>query len=194
MKLPVLIRDERGVTVLEFALVAPVFLLLVMGICELGYQAYVQAVLTGAVQKSGRDSALQGAATSVVDNSVLTQVQAASPRAGFAGGYPIRKNYSQFGDIRAEPFVDLNANSIRDAGECFTDVNGNGAWDADPGKSGQGGANDVVVYTVSVVYPQLFPLASWMGWGTNQRLTATTILKNQPFASQAVPTYPTVCV
>ena len=55
-------RDRRGVTVVEFALVAPVMLLMIMGLGELAYEGYVESVLTGAVQKAGRDSTIQGAA------------------------------------------------------------------------------------------------------------------------------------
>jgi Flp pilus assembly protein TadG len=186
-------RDERGAALIEFAFVVPVFLLLVMGFCELAYQAYVQSVLTGAVQKAGRDATIQGATTSGIDGSVLTQVQAAAPRAAFATGYPSRKSYAQFGDIEPEPFVDTNGNGVRDTGECFTDVNDNDLWDADPGTTGQGGANDAVVYTVAIIYPRLFPLAARMGWGTTQTLSATTTLKNQPYASQQTGTYSTVC-
>lgn len=186
-------RDARGAALIEFALVIPVFLLLTMGFCELAYQAYIQSVLSGAVQKAGRDSAIQGATTGDIDAAVLTEIQAASPRASFAPGYPSRKSYSQFGDIEPEPFVDLNGNGVHDSGECFTDVNNNNAWDADPGRSGQGGANDAVVYTVSIVYPHLFPLDARLGWGSNQTLSATTTLKNQPYAQQTVGTYPTVC-
>jgi Flp pilus assembly protein TadG len=186
-------RDRRGVAALEFALVAPVLLVLVMGLCELGYQAYAQAVVTGAVQKAGRDNSVQGASNSMIDNAVLAQIQAAVPHAAFTSGYPIRRNYAQFGDIAPEPFVDLNGNSVHDAGECFTDMNGNGTWDADAGSGGQGGANDVAVYTVSIVYPHLMPISRWMGWGSDLMLTASTILKNQPYASQAGRTYAAIC-
>jgi Flp pilus assembly protein TadG len=188
-----LIRDSRGAVLIEFAFVVPIFLLLVMGFCELAYQAYVQSVLTGAVAKAGRDATIQGATTSSLDSSVLLQIQAAAPKAAFATGFPKRKSYAQFGDIQAEPFVDTNGNGIRDNGECFTDVNDNDVWDADPGTTGQGGANDAVVYTVSIVYPRLFPLAARMGWGPVQTLSATTTLKNQPYASQQTGTYSTVC-
>jgi len=186
-------QDTSGASLVEFALVIPTFLLLVMGICDIAYQAYVQAVLTGAVQKAGRDGTVQNASTSSVDNAVLSQIRATAPQAAFASGYPIRKSYSQFGDVGPEPFVDLNANGSHDAGECFTDVNDNGSWDQDPGGNGQGGANDVVVYTVSITYPRLFPLQAIMGWAANGTLSATTMLKNQPYSAQVAKTYPTVC-
>lgn len=185
--------DRRGSVLVEFAFLAPIFLLMVMGFCELAYQAYIQSVLTGAVQKAGRDGTIQGAIGGNLDSVVLAQIQAAAPRASFAAGYPVRRSYAQFGDIQPEPFVDLNGNRIRDTGECFTDVNDNDRWDSDPGRSGQGGANDAVVYTVAVAYPRLFPLASWFGWGPTQTLSDTTTLKNQPYAQQLKSSYPTVC-
>lgn len=188
-----LAHDSRGVAAVEFALVIPTFLLLVMGLCDLGYQAYIQSVLIGAVHKAGRDGTIQGATATAIDASVLNQVRAVVPRADFAAGSPTRKSYAKFGEIKPEPFVDLDNDGIHDVGECFTDINDNGNWDTDPGNSGQGGAGDAVVYTVAVTYPRLFPLGSWLGWGANQTLTATTTLKNQPYALQQSVTYGTVC-
>ena len=56
-------RDRRGVTAIEFAFVAPVMCLLLLGLCDLTYQSYVQSIVTGALQKAGRDSTIQGAAS-----------------------------------------------------------------------------------------------------------------------------------
>jgi Flp pilus assembly protein TadG len=54
-------QDERGATIVEFALVAPVLLLSIMGICDIGYNIYTQALLRGAIQKAARDSTIEGA-------------------------------------------------------------------------------------------------------------------------------------
>jgi Flp pilus assembly protein TadG len=188
-----LARDRRGVTAVEFAILAPVMLTLMMGLMELGYQAYVQATLTGAVQKAGRDSAIQGATPASIDAKVLDQVQAAARRATFTSGFPTRLSYSSFSAIAPEPFVDTNNNGVRNAGECFTDINGNGQWDADAGRAGQGGANDVTVYTVSIDYYRLFPVTRWFGWPGTATLTASTTLMNQPYATQNVNTPATIC-
>jgi Flp pilus assembly protein TadG len=187
------LRESRGVTMVEFAFVLPAMLVLMMGMMELGYQAYVQSVLTGAVQKAGRDSGVQGATAATIDAKVLNQVQAVATRAAFASGYPTRLSYSSFSAITPEPFVDSNNNSVRDAGECFTDVNGNGQWDADAGRAGQGGANDVTVYTAQISYSRLFPVTRWFGWPGTATLTASTTLMNQPFATQNTNTPATVC-
>lgn len=186
-------QDRRGATVVEFAVIAPTMLLLLMGLCDLAYQSYVQAHLTGAMQKAGRDSTIQGATnrTALIDAQVMGWVRTVASRATFTSS---RRSYSQFGLIKPEQFDDNNSNGIyNQPSECFTDVNGNGTWDADPGLNGQGGANDVVLYRMTVTYPRLFPLAGLIGWTQNQQITATTILKNQPWASQNVFTARRIC-
>ncbi len=188
-----LARDARAVTVVEFAFVLPVLLVLMMGMCELGYQAYVQSVVTGAVQKAGRDSGIQGATAATIDARVLSQIKSAAPSAAYATGYPTRKSYTNFSAIAPEPFVDTNGNGTREAGECYTDVNGNGQWDADAGRSGQGGANDVTVYTAQITYNRLFPVVKLLGWSGSATLGATTTLMNQPYATQNVPSPATIC-
>ena len=40
--------DERGATIVEFAIVAPVFLTLLLGIFDFGHAIYAQSVLQGA--------------------------------------------------------------------------------------------------------------------------------------------------
>lgn len=185
-------RHERGATIIEFALVVPVMMALMMGLGEMTYQAYVQSALNGAMQKAGRDSGIQGGAlqTGAIDLLVMNAVWRVAKGATYTSS---RKSYAQFGYIAPEPFTDTNKNGVRDAKECFSDINGNGVWDADPGTTGQGGANDVTVYTMVITYPHLFPLTKTMGWSANQTATSTTILKNQPYASQATSTIATIC-
>jgi Flp pilus assembly protein TadG len=185
-------RNERGATIVEFAIILPVMLTLIMGLSELTYQMYVQSILSGAVQKAGRDSSIQGGAqeTGTIDLAVMSVVWQAANKATYVS---TRESYSDFADIAPEPFVDTNHNGIRDKGECFTDINGNGVWDADPGLAGQGGANDVTRYTMTITYPHLFPVAGWFGWSPNETTSASTLLKNQPYASQTVPTPATIC-
>ena len=66
-----------------------------------------------------------------------------------------------------------------------------GVWDADPGLSGQGGANDVTLYTMTITYPRLFPVTKALGVSSTQTITATTLLKNQPYATQTLTTVTT---
>jgi len=187
-----LLRDRRGGPTAEFAMTLPAVLLLVLGFGDLAYQAYLESVLTGAVQKAGRDSTIQGAATetSQIDQNVINIVKSAAPQATFVSS---RENYDNYSEIGPEPFTDTNHNGIRDKGECYSDVNGNGQWDSDPGAAGQGGANDVTYYKMQVTFPRLFPFAWLVGWGQNVTISASTILKNQPYATQTVHTVATIC-
>lgn len=187
-----LLGDERGATLVEFGFVVPLMVLVIMGLGEILYQEYAQSILTGALQKAGRDSTIQGAAnsTSAIDAKVMAMVTTVLHN---ATGVSTRKSYNTFSQVAPEPFTDTNGNGLRDTGECYTDQNANGVWDADPGQAGQGGASDVTLYSMTVTYPRLFPMAGLLGWSSNGTLTATTLLKNQPYASQTVATPVTKC-
>ncbi len=184
---PAVLREERGVAIIEFALVVPVLLLLILGLSDLCYRCYAQAILDGAVQKAGRDATIEGAASqsSTIDASVISQVQQIARNATFVS---TRSNYDTYTSVAPEPFVDSGQNGVYDGicnhGESYTDVNGNGLYDTDPGITGQGGASDVTKYTMTVTYPRLFPLGGMLGWSTSQIISASTILKNQPYATQ----------
>jgi hypothetical protein len=167
-------------------------MLVLMGLGDLSYQVYAQSILNGAIQKAARDSTIQGNAnnTATIDDKVSTMVRKIAANATIAF---TRKNYDSFSVIKPETFTDSNGNGVRNAGECFVDINGNGTWDADPGQTGQGGANDVTLYTATVSYPRLFPVAGLFGWPSTMTISATTLLKNQPYASQSVATPTTIC-
>ena len=59
--------DRRGVTIVEFAMAAPVLIILLLGIFDLAQMAYVSAALHGAVQRAARDSAIESADTATQD-------------------------------------------------------------------------------------------------------------------------------
>lgn len=61
---------RRGVTAVEFAFVAPVFFIMVLGIIEFGRAMMVQSLLTGAAQQGARSGSLTNAQTTDVTNSV----------------------------------------------------------------------------------------------------------------------------
>lgn len=177
-------RDRRGVTVIEFALVAPVMLLLIMGLGELMYTIYAKSILDGAIQKAARDSAIQGGGDLAgdIDARVMAQVHTMAPNATFIS---TRRSYNNFSSIKPERFTDSNKNNRYDAGECFDDINGNRQWDADPGMASQGGASDVTRYRIEITYPRPFPVAGLMGWSNKNTIASETLLKNQPWATQS---------
>jgi Flp pilus assembly protein TadG len=61
---------RRGTTLVEFAVVAPVFFLMVLGLIEFGRAMMVQALLTNAAQQGARAGSLDGAQASDVSTAV----------------------------------------------------------------------------------------------------------------------------
>jgi len=177
-------RDERGAYLMELALVLPAFLMLVMGTFDIGMQLYIKATLNGIVEQAGRGSTLEANAASqtALDDQVTSEMGTV---AHFGTLSFERRSYQDFSNVsQPEDFTDSNHNGIRDAGECFQDANNNGRWDADRARSGQGGANDVVVYSVNFDFDRIFPLWRLLGQPQAKRLTATTVLRNQPYTNQ----------
>lgn len=179
---------ERGATLVEFAFVAPVMMLMLSGGFDLAHMAYAKAVLEGTVDKAGRDSTLETGASvtagAAMDQAILEKVRSVT---GPDATYTVeRDSYTDFGDVeQPERLIDAAPfNGVHDTGECFEDENANGQWDADMGRAGQGGANDVVLYRLTITYPRLFPMAGLLGWSPNQSISAATILRNQPYSNQ----------
>lgn len=188
------VRDESAVTIVEFGIVAPVMLLMLMGFFDLAHTEYARSVLQGAMQLAARSSTLESGLTddSSIDAAVESQVQrVVGNKATFTVS---RLSYSDFSNVgKAEPYTDTNGNGQYDQGECFEDDNGNGVWDSDMGVSGQGGADDAVLYTMTVSYKRMFPMAGLLGWSSQQVISASTVLRNQPYSSQNTSTPKTIC-
>ncbi len=186
-------RDSKGTTLIEFAIIAPAFLTLLMAVFDLGYRAFIHSTLQGVVHKAARDGTLEnGSADEVrLNRKVEDLVRPLVANGEFKFD---RKNYQSFTRAGSqEKFTDSDADNFRDPGECFEDENGNAQWDADSGSAGQGGADDITKYNVTVEFPRIFPLYGMLGWTRTQKVSATTVIRNQPFDNQAVRTATVVC-
>ena len=181
-----LARDRRGVTVVEFAMIAPAFLMMLLGAFDMGFNMYTAAVLQGAIQEAARDSTVEGSASSIdtIDARVRDVVLHVTPNATVSFS---RKAYSNYADIgRPEDWTDVDGDGACDHGEPFEDVNGNGVWDRDRSIAGSGGARDAVLYQVTVDYPRALPVAKLLGQSDRLTTVASTVLRNQPYALQGV--------
>ncbi|AMO71570.1 TadE/TadG family type IV pilus assembly protein [Sphingorhabdus sp. M41] len=187
-KLRALKRDDVGAALVEFALVAPVLILLIMGMLDIGHRIYATAILQGSIQKAARDASLDdGAANaSAIDDRVKTLMLPVIQEEPISNFDFERRNYSDFSDIaKPEDFTDTNNDGECNDGEPYDDLNGNDSWDADRGAAGQGNAKDAVLYTVTVTYPRLFPMAEMIGLPQDEVIEASTVLRNQPFGEQS---------
>ncbi len=185
--------DERGAVLTEFGLLAPVMLLMLVGAFDVGHSLYLKTIIEGAVQKAARDSGLESgsltASQTTIDTKVRDQLR---PLIGNAPAINITRTYFRnFADAdagAAEPFTDSDADSICDRGESYEDKNNSGTWDSTGGATGQGQAQDAVIYKVSITYPRMFPLNKFIGIPANAVVSAETVMNNQPYSAQAAVT------
>ena len=184
-----LARNTSGATVVEFALVAPVLSLLLCGALDMAHTLYMKAALEGAVQKAARDSSLESAAVGNVDGAidatVREQVHNLHHEATFAASRRYYRTFSDAAAAKEETYTDGNGNHTCDDNEPYLDTNNNNHWDRDGADNGQGGAKDRTLYTVSITYPRLLPLATWIGLPAVVKQQASTILENQPYSEQS---------
>jgi len=178
--------DRRGATIVEFALVAPIFLLLIIGGLELGYSAYLRTLLEGEMQRASRDRTLEDALTQrvAIEEKVRGMIGRLAPGATLTFERRALRNYSEFA-APYEPFSDQNGNGRCDAKETYEDLNQNGQWDLEVGTNdSDGNARDVVIYTATVHHVRLFPIKLNPFQG-DADIVAQTALRNQPFDGQA---------
>src|SRR5437763_904952 len=71
-------RDRRGTSAVEFACIAPLFVLVVFGLIEFGRAMMVAGILTNAAQQGARAGVLDGAQVSDVTATVNTYLADAS--------------------------------------------------------------------------------------------------------------------
>jgi Flp pilus assembly protein TadG len=175
-------RARDGNTVLEFAMIMPVFFMLLFGVANVGQMLYGKVLLNGAIEAAARTSGTETGNTTVADQIVRNIVSPVLPGAAYT---ITRYNYDDFTDVgRMEKWTDGNANGTCDNGETYIDENNDGAWD-NVRQSGQGGASDVVVYQVKVVYTPLFKIPLMPSQWRQFTLNSQAVKKNQPFAVQA---------
>jgi len=180
-------RNNDGATLTEFAFVAPILILMIMGVFDMAHSQYTTALMNGAIQKAGRDLTLEsaGSSESTIDAKVISEVRIVVPESATVTLEKL--SHFDFEDIgEAEEYTDNNGDGACNDNEPFVDSNGNGQWDANRGETGIGGARDAVLYTAVVKYPRLFPMYGLAGLPQDVELRASTVLRNQPYDQQDI--------
>lgn len=178
-------RCAKGVTAIEFAFIAPVALMMIMGTIEVSLIVYAKALMEGATfqaSRTGKTGYLESGLTQ--EQTIVAKVEQ------YAGIFMdteqldvTSKSYTSFGNIeQSEPFVDLDGDGERDASENFTDTNGNGVFDDDLNDTpGYGDSGDITVYTISYPWHIFTPVMTPFFSGGTLTLTARTVVKNEPY-------------
>lgn len=150
--LPLLLwRDRGGNAAVQFALLAPALLLLVIGSFEVAISLFVAGTVESAVLAASRYG-VTGFTEDGVSREQRIRDIILDRTLGFVDmNHTLIRTlvYERFDQIgQPEPFTDDNANGSHDPGEAFNDVNGNGEWDDDIGAAGLGGPGDIVLYEI----------------------------------------------
>lgn len=180
--------DREGATVMEFGLVAPVMVLLLMAGFETGYGIYLKTVAAGTLEARARAASLEGATESQFDTEIRHAMKRIMPAYARddANIALSKRNYTDYSRIDAPEKITLDNNSdgILDVGDCWLDEDFNDAFGTNEGASGLGGPDDGVFYAVTISFPRMFPMVSMMGLSENVSVTVRTLVINQPFGTQ----------
>lgn len=174
-------RCRRGITAVEFAIIAPIVLLMIMGFVEFGIILFLQNVLETANTIGPRFEAAEAQNVSRA-SYIRSEVQRLSAGLMDPTRLNISANYfDAFPDNSGEPCINPpTAPCPGTPGVNFTDINGNRMWDSNMSAVGEGGMGALVVYTVT--YPwQVFTPILWpvLGDGRgNYLITATSATRN----------------
>jgi hypothetical protein len=167
-------------------------MLVMLGLLDLGYMMYVRSTLQGALNDVARQAAVETpgfAGEGTLEERIEEAVK--DRMAPLTAGTTITveaTNYYEFSGIgKPEKLVtDVDGDGRYDAGDCWQDLNGNGNYDTSTSRTGVGGADDVAVYQAVMNKPRLLP-AELLGFSPNYDINVTTMVRNQPYANQAVP-------
>jgi hypothetical protein len=175
-------RREDGASALEFALISLPLVTILIGFFEFAVITLTALLLESASLEAARFGATGATPQSGTREDELRRI-IEERTFGFVDMADLEIEtliYNDFSVIgQPEHYEDANGNGSFDVGESFDDVNGNGAWDQDQGRAGVGGADEIVVYSVSYDWT---PLTAFMQPVTGElTLTSSIPIRNEPF-------------
>ncbi len=182
-----LATDERGATIVEFAIIIPVLCTLMAAGFELGYRAYFTAIVQGGLLEASRRATVGDQTEAQIDQIIKDEVALLSKKATVKK--IDKQSFFNFSNVGKPEKItsDTSPIGVYNVGDCYEDANNNNVYDI-VANSGLGTADDIVRYNVTIEYPNIMPVSRMLGWGATQTITASTVLRNQPFTSRAQPT------
>jgi Flp pilus assembly pilin Flp len=183
-------RQSEGATIIEFALIFPIVLMITFGIMEISLCMASLVTLEGGLKEASRYGITSQSTAPPDVNKVPTAFKVGNDNRLMTIGYILNQNtldlidldaatittkiYSSFSAVKdGEPYTDTNANGVYDppgtpsipAGEPYSDMNCNGIRDgAGSSGTGVGASGNIVVYTVNYNWKILTPIiGQWLG-------------------------------
>jgi Flp pilus assembly pilin Flp len=186
-------RDSAGATIIEFAFIFPIVLMITFGILEISLCMASLVTLEGGLKEASRYGITSQSTPPADIDKVPNAFKVGNDNRLMSIGYILNQNtldlidlneatittqvFSSFSAIKdGEQFVDQNNNGIYDGpgtaglpdpahGEPYFDANCNGVRDgAGASGSGVGASGNIVVYTVNYNWKILTPIiGQWLG-------------------------------
>lgn len=182
-------KNQDGITSLEFALISPVMVMLIMGIIEFSMVMYTTTIMESATNSTSR------LGKTGYDPSGMTRQEAivhsiTEKTKDLLDGAKITietKAYSDFSKVgKPEPCIDpVNPPCGGLPGINYIDANGNGTWDSDMAEVGLGNEGEVVVYSVHYPWKIMTPFVSSLMGASIFDITVRTVVRNEPFGTPA---------
>ena len=176
--------DARGATLIEFAIILPALVIMLLAIFELGYRSYASSVLQGALHEAARMATVGGISQAQINDRVRARLSNFTNH----GTVTITtSSYYDFAGVAMPERITSDTTPIGtyNIGDCYEDANNNGTYDLDRGRSGTGGADDIVRYQVSFTVPRIVPIHRFLGWTATETISGNTVLRNQPYAGRS---------
>jgi hypothetical protein len=184
-----LAADRRGVSVVEFAFVAPIFLTMLMAVFDFGFLIYAKAVLQGAVEDGARSASLENTEWTTIKNRVNAQVRAvipaenASTDISFTFDPTYYGNYADVGPARGLHRLEQQRAARFDRVLRRPQLQPHLRYRRRPGRPRRRAGcrldqcrGDLQAH---------LPLWSMIGQSQDYTIAAQTYLRNQPFSAQA---------
>lgn len=176
-------QSNSGTSFVEFAIVAPVLVLMIIGIMEIAMIMFVSSLVEGGVREAARFG-LTGSTPpgQSREEFVVQRIQEITMGLVQVDDTNVTVSvYPSFGDIgQPEPFTDQNGNDSYDEGEPYTDINGNNDWDDDMGQAGAGGPGEIVLYKIDYEWNLLSGLLV-ESFGSSIAMSTSMAVRNEPY-------------
>jgi len=175
-------RCKRGSTAIEFAILAPILIMMLVGVIEFGLVFTASVLLQGAVgtvSRMGKTGFVPPGQTQ--DAYIRSQISALTGGYLDASKLTIQMEWYRGIDSvgQPEPCYVAVCTSASPPG-TYDDVNGNGQWDADQGSPGLGTGGNAVLYTVSYPWPLEGLIASIVNKKT-LTISAVAVVQNEAY-------------
>jgi len=181
--------NSAGAALVELAFVLPVISLATIGTLEVGMTMLSTTMLEGAISEASR-AGMTGYTTAGLTREAYINDLLKQRTFGMINLQHLvitQKIYDNFGNVGLpEPYTDIDGDNVYTPGvDSYTDMNCNNQWDAEVGTAGVGGPGQVVLY--QVVYDANFMtgfFSRMIGDADGKiRLTASTVIQNEPYGS-----------